>query len=144
MGDHRFVSTQFCDDVRQEVGNKISLMGCYGQSMLISTFPVLLPKLCAQIKAYTPLERPFAQIVLRLLRGDQALVEMRVPPETLAIPSTMPIPPEARWHMIVGVLAMSPFHVEEPCTLRVEVDTEEGTLSGGTFRIEQAPAVQTQ
>jgi hypothetical protein len=36
-----------CDDIRQEVGNESSLMGCYGVSMVLTDFPVVLPKLCA-------------------------------------------------------------------------------------------------
>jgi hypothetical protein len=37
----------FCDDVRNEVGNKLSLMGVYGQDLLLREFPATLPKLCA-------------------------------------------------------------------------------------------------
>lgn len=37
----------FCDDVRNEVGNKLSLMGVYGQDLLLREFPTTLPKLCA-------------------------------------------------------------------------------------------------
>jgi hypothetical protein len=35
-----------CDDVREEKGNKISLMGIYFHKMIVSRIPMALPKLC--------------------------------------------------------------------------------------------------
>ena len=35
MTQHRTVIAQFCDDVRQEIGNKFSLMGCYGTDLYV-------------------------------------------------------------------------------------------------------------
>ncbi|MDY6954284.1 MAG: hypothetical protein SWE60_22490 [Thermodesulfobacteriota bacterium] len=35
-----------CDDVREETGNKYSLMGVYGADLVFANFPALLPKLC--------------------------------------------------------------------------------------------------
>ena len=40
------IQTILCDDVRTETGNKFSLMGIYGRSILFKKFPALLPKLC--------------------------------------------------------------------------------------------------
>ena len=34
------VDTIFCDDVRQESGNKLSYMGIYGRNLLLERFPV--------------------------------------------------------------------------------------------------------
>ncbi len=53
MGIDRFVSSQFCDDVRHEIGGKYSLIGCYGGYLQVSPIPSVLPKLCAFLKAYT-------------------------------------------------------------------------------------------
>ncbi|MGA2554637.1 MAG: hypothetical protein ABSF20_07630 [Smithella sp.] len=35
-----------CDDIRHEVGNKISLIGIYNESITVQTIPFILPKLC--------------------------------------------------------------------------------------------------
>jgi hypothetical protein len=35
-----------CDDVRPEIGGKQSLMGVYGNTIIVSRLPTLLPKLC--------------------------------------------------------------------------------------------------
>jgi hypothetical protein len=42
--------TIFCDDIRQEVGGKISFMGCYpGTIFLHAPFPFTFPKFCFYI-----------------------------------------------------------------------------------------------
>lgn len=35
-----------CDDIRNENGNKFSLMGVYTKSIILSSFPTILPKFC--------------------------------------------------------------------------------------------------
>ena len=45
MSDPRVAHCIFCDDIRLEQGNKISLMGCYGADISIDRpFPLTLPK----------------------------------------------------------------------------------------------------
>lgn len=53
----------FCDDVRREIGGKMSLIGCYGVDMhLVSEephpFPLLLPKLGILVVALLPADKP--------------------------------------------------------------------------------------
>jgi hypothetical protein len=38
-----------CDDIRQEVGNKISLIGIYAKDIFVTKIPFTLPKLCFAI-----------------------------------------------------------------------------------------------
>ena len=35
-----------CDDIRQEIGNKISLIGVYSKGIFVTKFPFTFPKLC--------------------------------------------------------------------------------------------------
>ena len=37
------IKTIMCDDVRNEVGGKMSLMGIYGRDIIIAKTPVVLP-----------------------------------------------------------------------------------------------------
>lgn len=41
--------TVFCDDIRHELGGKISLIGIYQREIIVREFPVTLPKLCMVI-----------------------------------------------------------------------------------------------
>lgn len=45
------INVFICDDIRQEVGNKISLMGIYAQDLILPEIPFSLPKLCILIIA---------------------------------------------------------------------------------------------
>lgn len=38
-----------CDDIRQELGGKVSLMGIYGRDLVVPDIPFMLPKLCLWI-----------------------------------------------------------------------------------------------
>jgi hypothetical protein len=41
--------TIFCDDIRAEVGGKLTYVGCYAGTMFAPTFPITLPKFCLGI-----------------------------------------------------------------------------------------------
>lgn len=47
---HRTSFCTFCDDVRYELGNKVSLMGIYAATMVLQAAPpIVIPKLCLAI-----------------------------------------------------------------------------------------------
>src|SRR5260221_12989855 len=52
--------TIFCDDIREEVNGKVSLIGCYGADLRIlgNQFPILLPKLGFHITVRVPSDGP--------------------------------------------------------------------------------------
>jgi hypothetical protein len=57
--------TIFCDDIRQEMGGKTSLIGCYGANMVVPVpFPLVLPKLGIDVSYYLPIELPWKPIEL--------------------------------------------------------------------------------
>ena len=135
MTAQRTIIAQFCDDVRQEIGNKFSLMGCYGTDLYVPSFPMTLPKLCAFVYVRTPREHPFEQLALRLVRGSDVLSELVANPEKLNAGDT---PPEwARWVSMTGILAVTPFHASGPCRLQVLAETESGTIESGQFLVEK-------
>ena len=143
MSADRFVSIQFCDDIRQEVGGKFSLMGCYpGPIIQVQPLPSVLPKLCASIKVHTPIGRPFQRLAVRILKEDASIAELSFP--VLNSAPSSGAPSGAQWSVAAAMIVMAPFAIESPCTLRIEVETEEGVLSGGSIWIQaQAPEQPT-
>ena len=133
MTHNRTVIAQFCDDVRQEIGNKFSLMGCYGADLYVPAFPITLPKLCVFVHVRTARERPFQRLTLRLMRGSDVLSELVANPEKLNAGDT---PDWARWLSMTGILAVTPFTANGPCRLQVQAETESETLESGQFLIE--------
>lgn len=134
MTPNRTVIAQFCDDVRQEIGNKFSLMGCYGTDLYVPAFPITLPKLCVFVHVRTPREQPFERLTLRLVRGNDVLSELVANPEKLNAGET---PDYARWLSMTGILAVSPFHAAAACRLQVLAETESETLESGQFLVER-------
>jgi hypothetical protein len=141
---NRFISTQFCDDIRQEVGNKWSLIGCYGPTIQVDPMPSVLPKLCAMVKVCTMADRPFEKLAVRLVRDDKPVAEITFSPEGL---SSSPIgaPPDAELRISLAMFVLSPFPVDAPFRLAVEAETEEGILSGAGIFVQgpAAPEVAT-
>jgi hypothetical protein len=134
MTGQRTVIAQFCDDVRQEIGNKFSLMGCYGTDLYVPSFPMTLPKLCVFVHVRTGRDQPFQRLTLRLMRGGDVLSERVANPDKLNAGDT---PDWARWLSMTGILAVTPFHASGPCRLRVVAETESEMLESGQFMIDR-------
>lgn len=140
MSSERFLTFTICDDFRLEIGNKFSLIGCYaGTPIFINPIPSVIPKLCVIAAAHTPVERPFTKLVVRVMRGDKPIAELPFSPQMM--PQPVALQEGARRITILAALIMSPFPVEAAGALRVEAETEDDTLVGGQFWIEQAPVV---
>jgi hypothetical protein len=134
---NRFAHAIYCDDVRLEAGNKQSLMGVYHSKMLVQGFPYVAPKLCVAVWAITPPEKPFKALTLRLLFGDNVLVEHSLPIEYAADPKAED---PMRIMTAFAVLQIAPFKADAPNTLRLRVVTEEEELKAGGLDIELAAA----
>lgn len=76
MKTERFVFCQFCDDIRQEINGKITLVGVYQGGLQISTpLPTVIPMLAIACSIWTPKDRPFTHLKVGLKLGDVALME---------------------------------------------------------------------
>lgn len=138
MKDDRFLFAQFCDDVRQEVGNKLTLVGCYGADLQVPSFPTVLPKLCVLAKAFTPVSRPFSQLTFKVFVADRMLAELTAAETDLAtVAVSAEMPTDARWHVVTSVLAFAPFPVEAPCIIRVIAELEDELLTSPQLRVHQ-------
>ena len=141
MNESRVVIAQFCDDIRHEVGNKYSLMGCYGGEMIIDKLPALLPKLCVQVRVLTPIDQPFTKLLIRAVLNGESIAEVDVPAQTMAQSyQDQTTLSDAERHVVVAIIAISPLPVSEPCQLKIEAETEDGMLRGSSLRIRERTA----
>lgn len=138
MTETRNLVALFCDDIRQEVGNKYSLMGCYGDELIVEKMPAILSKLCVQLRVQTPLDRPFKQLVFRAYLNDDSLAEIEVPQDQIEKASeTIRSREDARRITFMVIMGLAPLAVSEASRLRVEVETEEGILHGGYLSLRE-------
>jgi hypothetical protein len=139
----RSVSTIFCDDIRLEVGNKISLIGVYSGALIVPEFPVVLPKLCIVVTVVTPHDEPPRSLAVRLFQNDSPFIEHTVGPEILS-QAPSPVDPafEAEPDHRIGVMAIpivvSPLKVEQPMLLRVRAIADGRELRAPALMIRKA------
>lgn len=139
----RHVETLFCDDIRHEVGGKLSYIGVYSGGLFVPAFPVTLPKLCLSVKVVTPADQPLSSLKLHVLKDEETLQEIALDEKQLATASDSAedLPEEQRKErvqMTQFVLVFSPIQFDGPCTLGVRVQTENGELGGMALTVDQA------
>lgn len=144
--DGRFITAIFCDDIRQEVGNKFSYIGCYQGELIVQMTPAVLPKLCVFASISTPKERPFKSLMLRVVQDDKVeFARVEIPEEDLAKTNQIFDGTSTRKNINTAIV-FSPFAIEKPTMLRLMATTEEGEITGPRLLIKvaatQEPAVQ--
>ena len=84
--DTRSVSAIYCDDIRQEMGGKITVVGMYPQGAPVQ-FPAqgvaVLNKFCVMGYIRTPLDRPLKSLTCELRLDDEVLHRVELPPDAL-------------------------------------------------------------
>lgn len=140
MTTSRFVYVTYCDDIRQEVGNKLSFMGCYSADLLLNRVEggaAVLPKLCAHVRVVTPIDQPFEALSVRALFNDEQVAEVSVPPGQLPTRSAEGgIPSDSVSAVVEFSLTFSPFAVgEDGGKLRIVALTEGGEIRGNSLRV---------
>jgi hypothetical protein len=135
----RILTAVFCDDIRHEIGNKMSFMGVYQGELIVPSTPIALPRLCIFATALTPIERPFKSLTLRVLLNDETeLARLEVPHETFAdLPDIQDN--SATRKQVSTALSFSPFFIEKQTTLRLMADTDEGEIVGPRLLIKTGP-----
>lgn len=141
----RYVHALYCDDVRMEVGGKVTFVGVYQSELCIqSDGPASLSKLCVVVTAQTPKEKPFNNLSLKLLKDGEVLQAMEVPPEALREVSEMAADtPESFYHTVGAFLIMQPFLVEQSCVLRVVAESGGDSLVSPMLRVKLIPQSQS-
>lgn len=142
--DERILTAIFCDDIRHEMGNKLSFMGSYQRDLYVATAPVALPKLCVFASATTPQKKPFKALTLRIVQDDDIeLARLEIPPEDLQQAAQI-VDPTATRKNISTAIVFSPFFIEKPTSIRLMATTEEGEIVGPRLLIKVAENLAPQ
>ena len=135
----RYVHTIWCDDIRQEVGNKPSFMGVFIGGILLPAVPAALSRLGVYTWIVSPIEMPIKSLQLQVVRDDGlvlAEIKQEGPPHS-ALPR---VEDATRQQVLVGV-SMGPVEISEGCkwfVVKVKADGDE--LEGPKLRITVDPA----
>lgn len=138
-----FLSTIYCDDVRQEVGGKLSLIGVYNGVMYVPQFPVTLPKLWIVATFVAPKDEPMKSLKFRVFKNNEPLADLDATPEHLlqlanAREPIVPLPDGSRSVISTqSQVCFAPLQLDSPCVLRVAAITESGETRGLCLQVQQ-------
>lgn len=79
----RFAYAHFCEDIRQEVGDKGSLMGIFGSAVYVDEIPATLPKLCILAFCTSPINEPIASLTMQITVNGVVVYEFSPSSEAL-------------------------------------------------------------
>ena len=104
------IKTILCDDVRQEVGGKISLMGIYSQDIVVNKVPTIVPSINLVVMLEDikePFEKAYISVVM---------------PKSDTIKVSYPAPPNIEKGKTVNlVLGLAPFKLNDTGKAKFEI-----------------------
>ena len=146
----RYVHATYCDDMRQEVGGKLTLVGVYNGSLLVPSFPVVLPKLCLALQVVTAVSEPLKDLTFRVLMDEATLAEGEMAEGDLAegfaaiVADSDDAIPEADRRFVLGAhIIFSPIKFEQPSIIRVCIETGGEEMKSNALRVAQIAAPAT-
>lgn len=136
-------TTIFCDDIREEVSGKSTLVGVYKGVMLLHTreLPVTLPKLCFFIIYPEPPDPSYDKLELKIFApGEKEPVctaDVAMNKARLAVPLPMPeIGGDPNFHQLSLAIILSPFKISEFGRINVRAYRDEEELKLGSLLVE--------
>lgn len=126
----------FCDDIRQEVGNKVSLMGCYQGELIVPAAPIVLPRLCVHVSLIAPKATRLKSLVFSVrVNPATELGRVQIPKATLQAHHKVASGANPG---VSAALVISPFQIDKPCTLQVLAVVDDQALAGPSLQIKVA------
>ncbi len=146
----RFAYCHFCDDIRLEVGHKITLVGMYSGQLLVPTFPAILPKLCIVAFCASPIETPLKSLIIRAKMNELVLQEITLGEADLqqafqtieGSDSNSDCDEPFQLFQIGAHIVISPFIADCCTTLTVMVNADGEEMMAGKLRIRQGEIPQ--
>jgi hypothetical protein len=136
----RYVHALWCDDIRQEIGNKPSFMGAYIAGLTVPSLPTIMPRLSVYVWATTPLEHPFKKAVVKITRDDGFLVAQIDANNIEQDMSKSPNYEDAKNMVLMFGVNLAGVELPDNCKyFSIGVETESESLEGPKLRITVNP-----
>jgi hypothetical protein len=135
----KHLSVIFCDDIRHELGGKISLMGCYSEIMYVPDFPITLPKLCVHSTLEMPADAPFKNVTMSLKKGSIEIAGYEINNNPEGVRESEMSDQPAKAHLLIGGFTMPSFVIDEETILEVSALVDGEFIVGKRLIIKKAP-----
>jgi hypothetical protein len=133
-----FGYTEFCDDIRMEVGGKYTLVGVYqGEMKVMGVLPVLIPRLAMAIHYFEKPGEGTEPLELRVFRPTDS---ESAPTQRIAIPPrTHGLPPVAEGEdpraNLNFFIQFAPLEIKQPGFVRVRMKKGDDIVRLGSLRV---------
>jgi hypothetical protein len=136
----------FCDDIRQEIGGKTTLVGVYGPQMnVFGIAPVSIPKICALVDFRFLAEMLPANVEVKIFRSDHsdplATIKFELPEnESYEFESSSDLEPNSiSFNQAIFSFQLTDFLVIDTCSLRIRAYIGEDEVRLGTMKVALIP-----
>jgi hypothetical protein len=136
----RHGTTIFCDDIRFEVGNKVTFVGVYGTDLFVRDFPITLPKLCLAVKLVAPYESAYSQVEIKVFKDDEVIAQGAISnSDDLSAQDREPNSVQ----FIGATFFLVPLVLDGPCQIKVRAYDQFGDeVRMGAIRISSSKALE--
>ncbi|MCM8742381.1 DUF6941 family protein [Pseudomonas koreensis] len=137
----RFAYSIFCDDIRNEVNGKISLMGIFGNLMYLPEFPAVLPKLCAVLTVNTSKDRPLQSVSFRGIMDENVIFEMALDAGQIEQMRQQGagLIDDPKGFEAKAMIVLSPLHLAAPTKIKVSIVADGEEIECAGLQISKAP-----
>ena len=137
----RFAYSIFCDDIRNELNGKISLMGVFGSLMYLPEFPAVLPKLCAVLTASTPTDKPFKTVSFKGTMDENVIFEIALDSNQMEQMRQQSggLIDDPKGFEAKAMVVLSPLHLETPTKIKISIVADGEEIDCGGLQISKAP-----
>lgn len=135
----------FCDDIREEVGGKLSLMGCYrGEIIFDGEPPIIMAKFCTAIHIKMPLNEEIPELKLTIEnveKGLPPLAEMNLEAGPMngarlqELKRTESENSDSKYLMLALTTVLSPVQFSQPGRITVKIEGNGEQVSIGSIRV---------
>lgn len=130
--EHSSLYCIFCDDIRNELDGKTSIVGWYadGTQVLMGGVPLLLPKFSIVGILTIPIEKQPAAMTIDLLKDEEVLQSISIPHDKLDSARDVSQRKPSSPRTIAFRLAIQTvnFPIDRACTLRMRVQFDSTEL----------------
>jgi len=138
---NRYAYAVFCDDIRQEINGKITMVGIYTDRLFVASVPTVLPKLCLALAMATDKTNMFEEVCVTGTFGPDEVFKMELHKEKIQSIIDQAPDPEfpAKFFTLQLNAILTPFQLERTGKLVIKVVADGEELECGGLEMALAP-----
>jgi len=133
----RSIHAIWCDDMRQEVGNKPSFMGVYTNNIVFQSLPAVLHRLSIFSWISTPIDHQFEKLVIKVVRDDNFVLMELTPDIKEILGRCKEGPDDSTQFQVMTGMTLNGIDIPKDCKyLQILAETESEMMEGPKLRIQ--------